>query len=134
MKRRTWYILGFALLVVVGLNTCARVETSREVVVVTDKNKVLIVRNYRILAMLTAEGPFPKVQDSLMIYPDNPVTKNLPMEIRVPDNADVRAEEINNGCVRLDPQRQKATVLIEPSAKYYWLGRLNGDYPLKYMP
>ena len=133
MRLRTWLLIGVAAVVVLGLNSCVPIETSRGVLVDTAKGDVSIFRHRRVMALMTPEGPFPADNLSLTVYPTNAIPKDRQTEILIPATASVRCGEILIGSIYLDPEGKTAWVRVLPSAHYHWL-KLDGEYPLSFTP
>ena len=108
---------------------CLHVETGRQVIVDRDRDEIAIVRNQRVLALLTIDGPLPRTNDVAFVISQVRLAQNGRVVLTIPDNAKARYGALVSGRITLDLQKKLAVVSVRPSERYHWLD-LDGEYPI----
>jgi hypothetical protein len=123
--------LPVLLAVLIGMNGCAHyLEVRRVVYVDLDAGWIAIVRDQRVLAVITPEGPFPEKTDVAWLRLRHPIGRTGTVRLSIPEDVDVDFGALVSGTVDLNFDKQAAQISVEPSKRYHWL-EMTGTFPLE---
>ena len=111
------------------LTGCLHIEMGRQVIVDLAGDEIAIVKDERVLALLTIDGPLPKTNDVAFVISQVSLAQKGRIVLTIPDNAKARYGALVSGQVTLDFDKKLAVVSVHPSERYHSLD-LNGEYPI----